>query len=85
MEFGVDKAGDVLDSVQAGAMFDDLYMDTLIEPDAWETKIETVVDKVRSSASNVKESMALFSPKEPLDPDAAEKLLSHPLPFWWKR
>jgi len=82
LEFGVDKAGDVLDSVQAGALFDDLYMDTLIEPDDWETKIETVVDKVRSSASNVKESMALFSPEEPLDPDAAEKLLSHPLPFW---
>ena len=82
LEFGVDKAGDVLDSVQAGALFDDLYMDTLIEPDDWETKIETVVDKVRSSASDIKESMALFSPEEPLDPDAAEKLLSHPLPFW---
>jgi len=47
LEFGVDKAGDVLDSVQAGALFDDLYMDTLMEPDDWETKIETVVDQVR--------------------------------------
>ncbi len=82
LEFGVDKAGDVLDSVQAGALFDDLYMDTLIEPDDWETKIETVVEQVRRSASDVRESMALFSPEDPLDPSAAEKLLSHPLPFW---
>jgi len=82
MEFGVDKAGDVLDSVQAGALFDDLYMDTLMEPDDWETRIETVVDQVRRSASDVRESMALFSPEDPLDPSAAEKLLSHPLPFW---
>lgn len=82
LEFGVDKTGDVLDSVQAGALFDDLYMDTLIEPDDWETKIETVVEQVRRSAMDVRESMALFSPEDPLDPSAVEKLLSHPLPFW---
>ncbi len=82
VEFGVDKTGDVLDSVQAGALFDDLYMETLIQPDDWKTKLETVVDQVRRSALDVRESMALFSPEDPLDPSAAEKLLSHPLPFW---
>ncbi len=82
LEFGVDKAGDVLDSVQAGHLFDELYMDTLINPDDWETKIETVVDQVRRSASDSRENTALFSPDDQLDPSAAEKLLSHPLPFW---
>jgi len=82
LEFGVDKAGDVLDSVQAGHLFDDLYMDTLINPDDWETKIESVVDQVRRSASDSRENTALFSPDDQLDPSAAEKLLSHPLPFW---
>ena len=81
-EFGVDKTGDVLDSVQAGALFDDLYMDTLANPDAWESRIDTVVAQVRQSVSDVRESMAFFSPEEPLDPDAALRLLDHPMPFW---
>lgn len=82
LEFGVDKAGDVLDSVQAGQLFDELYMDTLINPDDWEEKIENVVDQVRQSASDSRENTALFSPDDQLDPSAAEKLLSHPLPYW---
>ena len=82
LEFGVDKAGDVLDSVQAGQLFDELYMDTLINPDDWEEKIESVVDRVHRSASDSRENTALFSPDDQLDPSAAEKLLSHPLPFW---
>ncbi|MDP2645951.1 MAG: helicase-related protein [Desulfobacterales bacterium] len=81
-EFGVDKAGDVLDSVQAGQLFDGLYMDTLISPDDWEAKIESVVEQVRRSALDSRENTALFSPDDQLDPSAAEKLLSHPLPFW---
>ena len=28
-DFGVDKTGDVLDSAQAGQIFDDLYIETL--------------------------------------------------------
>jgi ERCC4-related helicase len=82
LEYGVDKAGDVLDSVQAGQLFDELYMDTLISPDDWEAKIEGVVNQVRQSALDSKENTALFSPDDQLDPSAAEKLLSHPLPFW---
>lgn len=82
LEFGVDKAGDVLDSVQADRLFDELYMDTLINPDDWEQKIGSVVDQVRRSASDNRENTALFSPDDQLDPSAAEKLLSHPLPFW---
>ncbi|MFH2001273.1 MAG: helicase-related protein, partial [Planctomycetota bacterium] len=82
LEYGVDKAGDVLDSVQAGQLFDELYMDTLMNPDDWEAKIESVVDQVRRSASDSRGNTALFSPDDQLDPSAAEKLLSHPLPFW---
>ena len=41
-EFGIDKTGDVLDSAQAGQIFDDLYVDAILNPektiaeiDAW--------------------------------------------------
>lgn len=40
------------------------------------------MEKVRRSASDNRENTALFSPDDQLDPSAAEKLLSHPLPFW---
>ena len=33
-EFGIDKAGDVLDSAQAGQMFDDLYVEAILHPEA---------------------------------------------------
>lgn len=31
-EFGIDKTGDVLDSAQAGQIFDDLYVDAILHP-----------------------------------------------------
>jgi len=83
-EFGVDKTGDVLDSVQAGRLFDELYMDTLTNPEDWGNRVDTVVDQLHQQAWATKENSSLFSPDEELDPSAAEKLLSHPLPYWVK-
>jgi SNF2 family DNA or RNA helicase len=45
-DFGVDKTGDVLDSAQAGQIFDDLYIETLINPESLNTKVEEVVNRV---------------------------------------
>ena len=32
-EFGIDKTGDVLDSAQAGQIFDDLHVEAILNPD----------------------------------------------------
>jgi SNF2 family DNA or RNA helicase len=84
-EFGVDKTGDVLDSAQAGEIFEDLYIDTLLHPQDIENRVDQVVKRVREQVQVVRENSAMLSAGEPLNPDAAQKLLEHPLPHWVER
>lgn len=84
-EFGVDKTGDVLDSAQAGQIFDDLYIETLINPDKLNTKVEEVVNKVQQQLVAAKESSAIYQTNDKLDPGAAQQLIDHPIPHWVER
>ncbi len=81
-EFGVDKTGDVLDSAQAGQIFDDLYVKAIINPDVIDESVENLVNGIRSYSEAHQESMALLAESEELDPNAARTLLNHPLPYW---
>jgi superfamily II DNA/RNA helicase len=84
-EFGVDKTGHVLDSAQAGEIFDDLYIETLLHPQDIESRVDQVVNRAREQVQVVRENVALLSGGEALNPDAAQKLLEHPLPHWVER
>jgi len=84
-EFGVDKTSDVLDSAQAGELFDNLYIETLIDPKRLETKIEAVVSQVQEQVKAVRESAAIYETNEPLDPAEAQQLIDHPIPHWVER
>ncbi|MBA3922142.1 MAG: helicase, partial [Nostocaceae cyanobacterium] len=84
-DFGVDKTGDVLDSAQAGQLFDDLYMETLINPDNLNTKVDEVVSRVQQQLVVAKESAAIYQTNEKLDPTAAQQLIDHPIPHWIER
>ena len=84
-EFGVDKAGDVLDSAEAGRLFDELYVDALVNPDLLETRVEKAVAEVRERAETVRESSSLLGAPEDFDPTEAQRLRSHPLPYWVER
>jgi ERCC4-related helicase len=81
-EFGVDKTGDVLDSAQAGEIFDELFVEAMMNPTAIEEKVTATVAEVRSQAQLAKESSILYDTTEPLDPDLARQLLEHPLHHW---
>ena len=81
-EFGVDKTGDVLDSAQAGQIFDDLYVRAIMNPQALEESVDNVVTEIRSQTEIHQESIASLSESEELDPGAARNLLNHPLPYW---
>lgn len=81
-EFGVDKTGDVLDSSQAGQIFDDLYVKAIINPDVIDTSVENLVAEIRSQAEIHQQSIASLAESEELDPRAAKNLLNHPLPYW---
>jgi superfamily II DNA/RNA helicase len=84
-DFGVDKAGDVLDSAQAGEIFDDLYMEAILRPEALEKKIEDVVSRIHQQAQQNRENISLLGQSGDLDPDETKKLMAHPLPYWMER
>ena len=81
-EFGIDKTGDVLDSAQAGKMFDDLYIDAMMKPDAVESTVENVVSQIATQVRENRRSADLLGAVEALDPNEARRLMTHPLPYW---
>ncbi len=84
-DFGIDKTGDVLDSAQAGQIFDDLYIETLINPESLNTKVEEVVSRVQQQLVTAKESSAIYKTNEKLDTGTAQQLIDHPIPHWVER
>lgn len=84
-EFGIDKTGDVLDSAQAGKIFDDLYVEVILHPDAIDATVDKIVDQIHEQAKEAKESASVIQSSEDLDPGEAQRLMSHPLPHWVER
>ena len=84
-EFGVDKTGDVLDSADAGEIFDELYRDAILDPVAVESKVDSVLEKVRAQAEAMRRSTSLLAQTAALSPSEAQRLLGHPLPYWVER
>lgn len=81
-EFGIDKTGDVLDSAQAGQMFDELYVDAILDPDAIDATVESVVDRIRQEAVDARQAGSVLGELELPDPREAQRLMAHPLPHW---
>lgn len=84
-EFGIDKTGDVLDSAQAGRMFDELYVEAILNPDKVEDSMNSVVTRLQEEVRDARETASMLGTSEDLDPGEAQRLLSHPLPHWVER
>ena len=84
-EFGIDKTGDVLGSAQAGQIFDDLYVEAILNPDVVETKVDEVLKSIQEQARESRQSASVLGSTEDLDPREAQRLLAHPLPHWVER
>jgi len=84
-EFGIDKTGDVLDSAQAGDIFDDLYVDAILHPDEVNTSVEKVVARLRDQARDTQTTSSLLGATESLEPSEAQRLMTHPLQHWIER
>ncbi|MCP5207857.1 MAG: DEAD/DEAH box helicase family protein [Hahellaceae bacterium] len=84
-EFGVDKTGDVLDSSQAGHLFDELYTGALQNPDQVDAEIEKALAELRGQATQAQASKLLIVDETPLDAGEAEALSQYPLPYWVER
>ena len=59
-EFGVDKASDVMDSVEAEPMFDELFVQGLQNPDAIESECDAVVSATSSTMAESRKSSELL-------------------------
>ncbi len=84
-EFGIDKTGDVLDSAQAGEIFEDVFIDALLDPDSVEQAVDQTVSRIRSGIEEVRENSAIYGLSEELDMHDAALLRTHPLPHWVER
>lgn len=84
-EFGIDKTGDVLDSAQAGELFEDVFASAILNPDGIETSVDHTVARLRDEIQQVRESSAIYGISEEPDVQTAERLRTHPLPHWVER
>ncbi|MGD9489074.1 MAG: DEAD/DEAH box helicase [Calditrichaceae bacterium] len=84
-EFGIDKTGDVLDSAQAGELFEDVFASAILNPDGIQTSIEHTVARIRDELQQVSESSAIYGNSGEPDLQTTERLRSHPLPHWVER
>lgn len=84
-EFGVDKASDVMDSVEAEALFDELFVQGIQNPNAIETECNAVIAKVREKIAETRENSDTLSEANSLVADEARKWRDHPAQFWLER
>ena len=74
-EFGIDKIGDVLDSAQAGELFEDVFASAIMNPETIEASADHTVARIREdNPSSGVLSPLRPSPDEP-DVQAAERLV----------
>jgi superfamily II DNA or RNA helicase len=81
-EFGIDKTGDVLDSAQAGELFEDIFASAIVDPKNIEASIDSTLSKIREEVHGIRETSPLYGISEEPDLQIAEHLRSHPLPHW---
>jgi len=84
-EFGIDKTGDVLDSAQAGELFEEVFTDAILNPAGIETSVEHTMARIRDEIREARESSGILGISDEPDIQAAECLRSHPLPHWVER
>lgn len=84
-EFGIDKTGDVLDSAQAGQIFDEMYVEAILHPERAVHTVESAVARLHEQAREARATTSVLGSTEDLEPGEAQRLLTHPLPHWVER
>lgn len=84
-EFGIDKASDVMDSVEVDPIFDELFVHGLQDPAAIEKACDAVINQVREKIADERKNSDVLVDEHMLDPDGARKWRDHPAQFWLER
>jgi superfamily II DNA or RNA helicase len=83
-DFGVDKLSDVLDSEEAGAALDDVFVRALVDPAQTEREAERVAVEIRQRAVEARRGNNLLG-RSDITPAVAQRVSTHRLPFWTER
>jgi len=81
-EFGIDKTSDVLDSGEAIADFDRLFVDMIVDPEKAEHELEKLLVEFRKQAVQAAQAKKELYQSEPLSPALAQQVAESPIPFW---
>jgi len=84
-EFGVDKAADVMDSVEVEPLFDELFVRGLQDPSSIDQECDAVIDEVREKVTAYRKDNDLLTADHTLEADDARKWRDHPAQFWLER
>jgi hypothetical protein len=84
-EYGIDKTGDVLDSAQAGRMFDEMYVEAILNPEKVDASVGTAVARLQEAVEEARTAGSVLGTTDDLGPGEAQRLLTHPLPYWVER
>ena len=81
-DFGVDKTGDVLDSLEAGNLFESLYIKALLHPEKISTEVQEAIKAIQEEADRARAQQSLFDEPVALEPTEAQKIQDLPLGEW---
>lgn len=84
-QFGVDKASDVMDSVETEPIFDELFVHGLQDPASIEKECDAAINQVRDKVAEARKNSGLLADTHALEPDDARKWRDHPAQFWLER
>ena len=84
-EFGVDKLSDVLDSEEGDVNFEDLYVRSILAPDAAMKELDAFAEELRRRARAAREGAKVLGGVEQFDVALAQSVAKHQLPFWTER
>ena len=84
-EFGVDKAADVMDSVEVEPIFDELFVHGLQDPASIDKECDALISQVREKVAASRKDTDLLTEDHALEADDARKWRDHPAQYWLER
>ncbi|MFB1485596.1 MULTISPECIES: SNF2-related protein [unclassified Thiocapsa] len=84
-EFGVDKAADVMDSVDTEPLVDALYLSGIQDPASIDRECDAALDRIRDKMAESRIDSALLAEGQLFSTDDARRWRDHPAQFWLER
>jgi superfamily II DNA or RNA helicase len=81
-EFGIDKTGDVLDSAQAGELFEELFIHAVLHPEESEKLATQTLACLGRDIRTIRQTNPVFGVVTEPRPEYVNALQNHPLPHW---